>query len=367
MSKKIVIIGAGQTGRGFIAPFIENNNYEYCFIDKDKHLVNRLRKIQSYNVFYYNNERRNLTIDNINIFHNDSPDASEAISEADIVITAIGSDNIKELVPLLNNSIQLRKKDSDLTIILCENGVHVKQPLTSANIDAHITEAIIFATTLQPASDSLDLYTENYPNIPYDSRVGDLNVNIDGFIAEKNFASLIKRKIYTYNFLSAVISYIGYYKGYTYLSEAANDTEIDYIMKNSIESLNKSITKEFSLAFEEQKKFSDLAIKKFKNKEIIDTIDRNTRDIVRKLGPIERLTMPLKMGVRHKESTKYILLTIAAAMFYGVHEEDLKIGHIPKIMGIDNNSDLMKQLLKNYEMFNQDWQLSEIIETINTL
>ena len=42
--KKAVIIGAGQTGRGFIAPIVQENGYAITFLDKDHALVEQLRK-----------------------------------------------------------------------------------------------------------------------------------------------------------------------------------------------------------------------------------------------------------------------------------------------------------------------------------
>src|SRR5690625_5105407 len=155
MNRKAVIIGAGQTGRGFIAPFIEKSKHNYCFVDKDKDLIERLSNKSSYDVKYYNEEKTHLTIKNKKYYYNGSDEAKEAISEADFVITAVGSDNIKDLIPLLNDGIKLRSDNEEkLSIILCENGIGTKQPLTEAKINANISEAVIFATTLQSEENS---------------------------------------------------------------------------------------------------------------------------------------------------------------------------------------------------------------------
>ena len=50
--KKAVIIGAGQTGRGFIAPIVQENGYAITFLDKDHALVEQLRKEKEYTVSY---------------------------------------------------------------------------------------------------------------------------------------------------------------------------------------------------------------------------------------------------------------------------------------------------------------------------
>ena len=51
--KKAVIIGAGQTGRGFIAPIVQENGYAITFLDKDHALVEQLRKEKEYTVSYF--------------------------------------------------------------------------------------------------------------------------------------------------------------------------------------------------------------------------------------------------------------------------------------------------------------------------
>lgn len=41
---KIVIVGAGKTGRGFIARLLREAQEEIIFIDKNEELVNRLNQ-----------------------------------------------------------------------------------------------------------------------------------------------------------------------------------------------------------------------------------------------------------------------------------------------------------------------------------
>ncbi len=98
-----------------------------------------------------------------------------------------------------------------------------------------------------------------------------------------NFTSLIQRKIYTYNFISAVIAYLGWYKKYEIYSEAANDFEIMRVIENVKPIISSGIAKEFNISFDEQLKFTQRAINKFKSKEIFDTIYRNARQAKRKL------------------------------------------------------------------------------------
>ena len=51
--KEAVIIGAGQTGRGFIAPIMQANAYHITFIDKNEQLIDKLKNKGSYTVQYF--------------------------------------------------------------------------------------------------------------------------------------------------------------------------------------------------------------------------------------------------------------------------------------------------------------------------
>ena len=51
--KEAVLIGAGQTGRGFIAPILQANAYHITFIDKNKELIDQLNAEKSYTCLLY--------------------------------------------------------------------------------------------------------------------------------------------------------------------------------------------------------------------------------------------------------------------------------------------------------------------------
>ena len=125
--------------------------------------------------------------------------------------------------------------------------------------------------------------SENLDYLPYDVISLGHELVYENMVAEKNLGVLMQRKIYTYNCISAIVSYLGYYKGYTVYGEAANDLEIDLCIQNVVNELNKCICSEYGTDEIEQEKFSKMAIRKFQNKSIVDTIERNARDVDRKI------------------------------------------------------------------------------------
>ena len=50
MPKIALHFGAGNIGRGFITPILQENGYEVVLVDVDSDLVNKLNKEEKYNI-----------------------------------------------------------------------------------------------------------------------------------------------------------------------------------------------------------------------------------------------------------------------------------------------------------------------------
>ena len=48
MEKLALHFGAGNIGRGFIAPVLQENNFRVIFVDIDEKLINKINKEQKY-------------------------------------------------------------------------------------------------------------------------------------------------------------------------------------------------------------------------------------------------------------------------------------------------------------------------------
>ena len=143
------------------------------------------------------------------------------------------------------------------------------------------------------------------------------------FEPSEDFDTLIRRKLYTYNSLSACIAYLGARKGYENYGSAANDTEIARMTDLLEERLNQAICAEYRIPREEQLRFSEMAKRKFRNPEIRDTVTRNARNAKRKLGAGDRIAGPLKLLESHEIPTAELEIVAAAALWYGIEKEGL--------------------------------------------
>lgn len=357
--KKAVLIGAGQTGRGFIAPIVEDNGYRIIFLDKDPELVAQLNREGSYVVRYFGNEKEPREIGNYKAYDINTEEAVQEIAASDVVFVSVFASHIGELKDVFQKAVKQRKKGK-LTIFCCENGVNVKQPL--AELPAVISEGIIFCTTLKPEKEKLYLISQNYPELPVDGKVEGLQVYLEGMPHEQDFPSLIQRKIYTYNFISAVVAYLGSYKNYEVYGEAANDADIAGVIGRIAPIISDVIAKEYQIPEETQALFTKRAVDKFQNREIYDTIYRNARQAGRKLGEKERLMTPLRLAVKWGADTSVIELVIAAALYFGSTQEELEAG--PVLKQAEEITGSAERVKKLYEMFCAGKPLKDILETV---
>ena len=84
--KRVMILGAGKCGRGFIPRFLHDVNL--CFSDKDEALIQSLNKQNSYQIHFFN-DRPALTINYEECCVFGSKKAHEALIAADILCISI--------------------------------------------------------------------------------------------------------------------------------------------------------------------------------------------------------------------------------------------------------------------------------------
>lgn len=313
MTNKVVIIGAGQTGRGLIPRFLTNS--QITFIDQNKQLVQQLQHQASYSIHFA--DRPSYLVEDYLALHTEDLRIQSTLNQAKVILISVGSENIKDVTCLLHSTLDPKLKKM---IILAENGIGNAEYMRSQfqNDFWEILEALVFCTTI--SQKSLDIFSESTDYFP--CNIGKLKKSLSfvHFDVEPDTEKLMRRKIFTYNALSAVIAYLGLEKGYEIYSEAANDREIRSILIQTQKELDKGLSQVFGISISEQHTFSQRAIDKFSNPNIIDTISRNVRNPLKKLGPNERINGPLKIlsqyGIHSEglEKTKKIAEKLARSL-----------------------------------------------------
>ncbi|MBQ8305803.1 MAG: hypothetical protein IJX90_06260 [Blautia sp.] len=310
MSKQITIIGAGKTGRGFLARLAAEKDVPVSFIDKDAALVQRLNEEGSYTVRFFGGGRQSLTIKNYTVSTWENAD----LSGSGTILVSVGAANLPDVGHALRQRLLPGK---DCRIITCENAVGPAELLADAiGMDnVLVSEAAVFCTTIE--DEGLSIASENYPYLPFDKdRLPDFDPEIPTLRPTAHFGDFLKRKIFTYNSASGVIAYMGWLYGYKVYGEAANDPRIQELLTRHYEAVNRALCREFGYDPADQQEFAALSRAKFCNREIVDTIERNARQARRKLGRIERIFGPMELLRQYGEDTSVLQKTAAAAILY---------------------------------------------------
>lgn len=311
-----VIIGAGQCGRGYIARLLTLSKESFTFIDEDEELIHQLQEQAQYNISFCGSDRKTITIRDYEAFSWSDPECIWKLAEADLIVTSVGEQCLPSLITPIKQALKQRIKKGQPIILTAENGTAPKQQLLALQKHAELSESVIFCTTLKQP-DSLDIMSEDLDYLPYDRACLHQDINVFGMKQEYQFRDLLERKIYTYNSLSACVCYLGDYLGYECYGDAANDKGIRSFLDVTKKQVDVAISSSYQIAMEEQQEFSNMAITKFTNRSIIDTIDRNARDVKRKLGTQERILAPIRLIREHNGNPSCFYLVCAAALWYG--------------------------------------------------
>jgi len=363
---KAVIFGAGQTGRGYIARYLVDKNYDISFVEINRELISKLNEDKFFNIHFYDQDRTPFVVSGFNAYYLDDQ-VIPLISQADLIFTAMGEQNLKYVAPYIVSSLNFRKNKA--IIITNENGINPARVLRD-EIKKHTTQnnylvsqTAVFCSTVNVKGTRLDIFSQNETYYPYDCDELTTGLNLKGAVPVHNFENFLKRKIYTYNALAGIISYLGYLKGYSIYGEAANDEEISYIMDLLLKELNPALAEYFNISLKEQETFANKALTKFKNRNILDYVIKNGRDAFRKLGKTERIIAPMKIIEDHGGNADILYLNAAAALTYwkelsGNGREPLMSGtplqELAKILDTDEENELIKKIEAFYNKIIED-------------
>ena len=350
---KIIIIGAGKTGRGFIGRLLQEAGKEIVFVDKDEELVKQLKEQKEFEVRFFGGVREDCKVNNFEAYTWKMEEVGNVIADAELIFVSVGGQNLKDVGLELSKVLT---EEKHYYIVTAENASKPSQTLKEAigKENISVSESTVFCTTIEDKG--IHINSENYPYLQCNAEL------LDGYVPDaktmkviSNFSDFLTRKLYTYNAASCVIAYLGWKKGYTNYADAANDEEILELLDKNYEVTNRVLCKEYGYEVEDQKEFALLSKNKFCDRTIVDTVARNARDPQRKLAKDERIMGPIKLMYKYGEDASVLEQTAAAAILYDNDGEDAwkKIKSeknteeiLTDICGLEKGSDSYKNILR---------------------
>jgi mannitol-1-phosphate 5-dehydrogenase len=332
MGYEIAVIGAGMTGRGFVGRLLTEAGAPFLLIDRDEDLVRTLNESGRYSVRFFGDARSAIDVGDCLAIHTESLEIQRMLESIKLVFVSVGGSNLAEAGAFLARVLKPRLDAGGppCSAILCENAIRPALRIREAFLSAlegerkeaaeslvGFSEAAIFCTTVEAEAGSRNILSEDYSKLPCDARPLKPNVPPLPFLAPvEQFDNFLLRKLYTYNSASAAISYMGWLKGYSVYSDAANDGDILMLLDSIYKAVGEALCKAFGYDRSDQAEFASMSLKKFRDRAIADTIERNAREPQRKLAAGERIVGPARLVLEQGGDPEPFETVAAAALLY---------------------------------------------------
>lgn len=340
MSKSVVILGAGRTGRGLLAVIAARAGWGVTLVDRDPVLVARLTAAGTFPV----TALRTVSVETEYITPEliadvASNDWHHAAAQARVIFCAVIGTNLPAAGVSLAAALIARHAAgvvAPLDVVVAENRAHSarvlrdavagalsaeKSPAVRDAILSHVgfVEAMVLTTSLAPEAghDPLLVRTQDFFRLPCDADAfiaGD--PGLPGLQLMPYFGHQLVRKLSTYNGINAVISYLGAERGHVYLADATRDAAIAPLARHAGDEASAALIAEFGFDVAEQQRWCSDALAKFADIAIPDPIERNAADPARKLAIDDRLLCPALLALRHGIQPVALACGIAAALRY---------------------------------------------------
>ncbi|SPN98626.1 probable Mannitol-1-phosphate 5-dehydrogenase [Cephalotrichum gorgonifer] len=382
MGKKAVHFGAGNIGRGFVACFLAQSNYEVVFADVVEDLIKNINSHSSYKVIELGDDGTDeKTITGYRALNSNADlDALvQEIATADVVTCSVGPNILRFIAPAIAKGIDARSDSiPPIAVIACENMIgattklHEEIAKTSTFHDKRARYANSAIDRIVPdqgpkVGSGLDVKLEKfYEWVVEKTPFEEYGIpSIDGIKWVDDLKPYIERKLYTVNTSHATAAYHGYNRGKRTVDEALRDEFIlGQVRKALAETSELIVSKHKSISVDEQKAYVEKIISRISNPHLADAVERVGRAPIRKLGLQERFIGPAsQLAVDDKDVTGLLGAVEVAFRFQNVPGDD-ESKELAKILAENSADDVVTKvcgLEKDHPLFSR---VSEIVTKV---
>lgn len=377
---KAVIFGAGNIGRGFIAPLFSFDGWDVTFVDVSKPVVEQIQKDGKYPLRIVSNEgTKALSVENISaVDGNDIEAAVSAIAKADIAVTCVGAKAIKFILPNFSKAVKRRYAEGKTTdLLICENLMDADSyvhDLLGSMLTAEELESVGLVETsvgrMVPVlkgekENPLEIAVEEYGVLPVDKGAfkGDV-LNVKNIVPFEPFRYYVERKLYIHNMGHAVCAYLGSaLYGDEFIWQSISRSEVRLAVQNAMTESAMALSKKYSVPFEPIMEHVWDLIRRFGNRALGDTCLRVGADIPRKLSRADRLIGAAENVISEGSEPVFVALGIACALFTYVKEKTEKTADtvLTELSSLKAGDPVFDLAMKFYPAFESGASLSDII------
>ena len=187
--KQAVHFGAGNIGRGFIAPILQANDYEVIFVDVNTDLIKQINEEGQYEVtsLSIDGATEEKIYDVMAIDLGDTEVLNDALLNANLITTSVGPkfvESIYERVATLDNQ-------KDQIFIAFENmykaSSSASSSINSRNKNLKIIDAVVDKIVPPQPPTSLDVVVETYGSIILDDSTELKPLDVSKIVTYRNY------------------------------------------------------------------------------------------------------------------------------------------------------------------------------------
>ena len=333
----VVIFGAGKIARGYLSHLLALAGRPIVYVDVNAEVVRLINGRGRYTVHILGDPSKSMQISHISALHSADPRVAERVAEAPAVFVSVGGPNLPAVAGPLAEGLKARRAAGGrlLNIVCCENWHRPADVLRAGlgeKLDGDdreyldtrvgVAESTVLRSCIEPtpeqrAADPLAVQAQDYWELQIDAAaLVEPMLPVAGLKPVPDFQGALERKLFTYNAINAVVSYLGLLRGHHYLYEAANDPLILDVARGVIDESGAAISAKHGYTRAEQQAYGEQSLRKYQNRDIVDPIERQVRDPIRKLGRHDRLVGAASLALEYGIRPDNLALGIAAAMEY---------------------------------------------------
>ena len=303
LNKIAVHFGAGNVGRGFIAPLLKDNGYRVIFVDSSNDMVEKINNQKEYKVTSYDKESTtDKLVEKIRALHTDEDQLlKEILNKASLVTTSVGPNNLPLIANLLDKHI-----DTKVDFIAFENMYRASTYVLEQKDSLHekIQEHDVVVDKIIPLQkiENLDLVVESFGSIVFDQgQYIDKLIELSEVVSKGDYEKEFTKKLWLLNGLHVCLAYYGLSKGTEYIHELYEQKEHEEFIKKINSEYLKAYTLYSNQDIEEVLEYQNQINLRFSSKKSKDQNIRIARNPEIKFSKSERVHGPLKYLIKNGE------------------------------------------------------------------
>ena len=301
--KQAVHFGAGNIGRGFIAPTLQDNDYDVIFVDVNIDLIKQINDEGKYNItsidIHGTTDKQIQNIKAVSLHEENK--LKETLLNADLISTSVGPQFVEDIF----RKVAHCEHEREQVFIAFENmyraSSNTSSKIKSLNPNLNILDAVVDKIVPPQPTRSLDVVVETYGSIILDELPRLYPLETSEIVSYKDYENEFYKKLWLLNGLHLQLAYFGLSNKNVYINEIIENEEGKEFAETAVRSLSEAYSL-FSRTDENLDNFCKTIINRFALPDIKDEVARIARNPEIKFAKNERFEYPLRLLIKNNSN-----------------------------------------------------------------